>query len=477
MGVDKNMETPIFNALKKLMEKNSVSFHTPGHKGKNTLVNWKDYIPNIDTTEIQGMDNLLDPVGIIKESQELAAKVFGSQSTFYSVNGSTASIYIALSAITKPGDKVLIQRDSHKAVYNALILNRLNPVYIYSNYNKEHNILTGLDPEKIDEILTLDKEIKAVVITYPNYYGICSDLETIANIVHKHNRILMVDEAHGSHMGFSDRLPKSALKCGADIVIQSTHKTLASFTQTSMIHIANNRVNINKLRDRFQLYTTTSPSYIFLASCEIAAAYMNTEEGKKRLEWNIDKCEETIKTLQTIDKVSVFTGDKRDNTIYAKDITKLLFKIKGLEGKYIEKQFHSKYNINLEMADLHYALALISLMNEEKDYEKLIYAIKDLAKKSSEENKEFTSIKMPKPKAARPIYEAYYSDKRQVNLKDSIGEISGTSIIPYPPGIPLLVPGEIITSELYTHFRLLMENHIEILGLMGYNKDKLVILK
>ena len=194
------MKTPVFNALKNLMELNPVSFHTPGHKGKNSLINWNDYMPMIDTTEIQGMDNLSDPRGIIRESQELASKVFGSKSTHYSVNGSTGSIYIALSTITKPGDKVLIQRDSHKAVYNSLILNRLNPVYLYPNYNKEYNILTGIDPKDIDDILTSDKDIRAVIITYPNYYGICCDLETIANIVHKHNRILMVDEIGRAHV-------------------------------------------------------------------------------------------------------------------------------------------------------------------------------------------------------------------------------------------------------------------------------------
>lgn len=471
------MKTPIFNALKRLKEDDRTSFHTPGHKGKSTLVNWKDYIPIIDTTEIQEMDNLLEARGIIKESQELASKVFGSLSTHYSVNGSTGSIYIALSTITEPGDKVLIQRDSHKAVYNAMILNRLNPVYVYPKYNKEYNILTGLNPMDIDNILSKDREIKAVVITYPNYYGICSDLEAIAKIVHKHNRILMVDEAHGSHMTFSDRLPKSALECGADIAIQSTHKTLASFTQTSMIHVGSERIDINKLRDRFQLYTTTSPSYLFLASCEIAAAYMETEEAKERLEWNIDKCEKTIKILNEIDKVTVFTGDKKDNTIYAKDNTKILFKIRGIKGNHIEKELDTKYNINLEMADYYYALALASLMNEEEDYRRLIDGIRDLSNIECEQDIEPISIKTPDPKISIPIFQAYYSNKRQVSLKDSIGKISGTSIIPYPPGIPLIVPGEVITRELYHYIKFLMENHIEIVGLMGYNKDKLVVLK
>lgn len=389
------MKTPVLEALKRLMEENSVFFHMPGHKGKNSLINWGDYIPAIDTTEVEGMDNLLDPRGIIQESQEAAAKVFGAKSTHYAVNGSTGSIYIALATITKPGDKILVQRNCHKAVYNAMILNRLNPIYMYPRYNEEYNVMTGMDPDEIDEVLSEDKDIKAVVLTYPNYYGVCSDLERIVEVVHKHNRIMMVDEAHGPHMTFSDRLPKSALECGADIVIHSSHKTLPSLTQTSMIHVGTDRIDLNKLKDRFQLYTTTSPSYLFTLSNEIAVAYMDTEEGRERLERNIDKSEETVKRLNEIDRVFAFTGDKEDKTIFAKDNTKILFRIEGMRGTQVKKQLYSKYNIRLEMTDYYYGLALSSLMNDDEDYERLIEAVRDLAATAPYEEIRPVSIKMP----------------------------------------------------------------------------------
>lgn len=471
------MKTPVFDALKKHIEEKDISFHMPGHKGKNTLINWGDYIPYMDTTEIEGMDNLLDPRGIIKESQELAAGVFGAKATYYSVNGSTGSLYIALATITKPGDKVLIQRNCHKAVYNGMILNRLNPVYMYPNYNEKYNVLTGLDPDEIEKILSEDESIKAVVVTYPNYYGVCSDLESIAKVVHKYNRVLMVDEAHGSHMTFSDKLPKSALECGADIVIQSTHKTLPSFTQTSMVHVGTDRIDLNKLRDRYQLYITTSPSYLFTTSCEIASAYMDTEEALKRLDFNIKKSDEIIKRLQSIDRVFVFTGDSEDKTIFAKDNTKILFKIDGMSGSKVMKVLNLKHNIKLEMSDYYYGLALTSLMNDEEDYEKLVEAIEDLAKTASYESIIPVSIKMPTPVVVMPIYQAYYSKKELIKLKDSIGRVSAVSVIPYPPGIPLVVPGEEITRELYDHIIFLMENGIEIVGLMGYNKDEIVVVE
>lgn len=470
------MKTPVFNALKNLMEENSVSFHVPGHKGRNSLIEWGDYIPAIDTTETTGMDNLLEPRGIIKESQELAAEVFGAKATYYGVNGSTGSIYIAIATITKPGDKILIQRNCHKAVYNAMILNKLNPVYLYPNYNEEYNLLTGVYPEEIDAILTEEPDIKAVVLTNPNYYGVCSDIKAIAEVVHKHNKILMVDEAHGPHMTFSDRLPMSALQSGADIVIQSTHKTLPSLTQTSMLHVGSDRIDLNKLRDRFQLYTTTSPSYLFTASNELAVAYMDGE-GREKLDENLNKIEEVIKRLKAIDRVNVFMEDKEDRSIADKDITRILISIDGLRGSQVKKRLLEQYNIRLEMSDYYYALILASVMNTEEDYEKVIAAIEDLAKDAEYEDINHVSIKMPTPNKIMNPAEAYYSSKSLVELKEAIGKVAAAPIIPYPPGIPSIVPGEEFTEEVYKQTLFYMDNGLEVVGLMGYNKDQIVVVK
>lgn len=470
------MKTPVLNALKNLMEENSVSFHMPGHKGKNTLINWGEFIPYIDTTEVEGMDNLLEPRGIIDESQRLAAEVFGAKATLYGVNGSTGSNYIALATITKPGDKVLIQRNCHKSIYNALILNRLNPIYMYPNYNENYNVLTGIRPEDIDQIMTEQPDIKAVVLTYPNYYGVCSDLTKIAEIIHKHGKVLMVDEAHGPHMGFSDKLPISALKAGADIVIHSTHKTLPSFTQTSMIHVGSDRIDLNKLRDRYQLYTTTSPSYLFTLSNEIAVSYMDTG-GRERLDYNVEKCKEVVKRLNAIDRVEVFEGDPTDGTIHDKDITKILISIDGIRGSQIKKRLRTEYNIRLEMSDYYYALILTSLMNEDEEYEKLIAAVEDMAKNSPHEEINYVNINMPTPKIVINPAQAYYGKKEQVELKDAIGKLAAAPIIPYPPGIPLIVPGEEFTKEIYEHILFLEENGLEIVGLMGKNKDHIVVVE
>jgi lysine decarboxylase len=471
------MKTPVLEALKNLMKENSVSFHMPGHKGKNSLINWGEYIPYIDTTEVEGMDNLLEPRGIIQESQNYAAEVFGAKATYYGVNGSTGSNYIALATITKPGDKILVQRNCHKSIYNGMVINRLKPVYLYPEYNEKYNLITGVRAEDIDRILTEQPDIKAVVLTYPNYYGVCSDLKTIAEIVHKHNKILMVDEAHGPHMTFSDRLPMSALEAGADIVIHSTHKTLPSFTQTSLLHVGTDRIDLNKLRDRYQLLTTTSPSYLFTLSNEIAIAYMDSEEGRRRLEWNIDKAQETIQRLNAIERVKVFTGDDNDETIFDKDVAKILIGIEGIKGSQLKKRLLSEYNIRVEMSDYYYALAYISPMNTEDEYEKLIAAIEDMAKKSPYEEINYVNIKMPTPKIVMSPAEAYYNHKAQVSLKDAIGKVAAAPVIPYPPGVPLIHAGEEFTKEIYDHIVFLMENGLEIVGLMGYNKDHIVVVE
>lgn len=468
------MNTPILDALKKLRNQNSISFHTPGHKGRNTLINWGDYIPHIDTTEIWGMDNLQNPQGIIKESQEMAAETFGAKHTLYSINGTTGGIYISLSAVTNPGDKILIQRDSHKSVYNGALLNRLDMEYIYPNYNKKNQVFTGIDPQGIEAKLEEDQDIKVVVITYPNYYGICSDIARIAEIVHKYDKILLVDEAHGSHFVFSDSLPISALEAGADIVVQSTHKTLTSFTQSSMIHIGTDRVDIEKLMAMSSLYQSTSPSYLLMLSLEIARAYME-EGGIHKLEEALSLVGYTTCKLMDIKGVHVFTGDEGDATIYHKDPMKILFRLNGITGTGLSRILMEKYQIYLEMSDYYYALALASLMNHKEDFEILIEAVREIAKDIYDETKPI-DINIPSPNIQMPIYRAFYSDKKSIDIGESIGKISASYIIPYPPGIPLVCPGEEITEEIYHYILQLMDIGIEIVGLIGYNKEKILVI-
>ncbi|KUK07839.1 MAG: Arginine/lysine/ornithine decarboxylase, partial [Caldanaerobacter subterraneus] len=269
------MSTPLYDALMEYVKKETVPFHMPGHKQGRVLP--KEYIENlakIDLTEVPGLDNLHNPDGPILEAEKLAAKAFGSKQAFFLVNGSTAGIYAAMYAVLNPTDKVLVMRNSHKSVYNGVVLTQSIPVYLLPEIDYENGIAMGIDVEKLEEVLQKERDVKAVVVTHPNYYGFCSDIEKIVDIVHKYGKILIVDEAHGAHFPFSNNLPKSSIKAGADIVVQSLHKTLTSFTQTSILHLNSDRVDVDRLKYSLSLFQSTSPSYILMSSIDMAREYM-----------------------------------------------------------------------------------------------------------------------------------------------------------------------------------------------------------
>lgn len=465
--------TPLIDGLKKYIEEENTRFHMPGHKGKDELEIFKTLIPYIDVTEVMGTDNLHNAKEIINTSQKNAARVFKANETFYSVNGTTAGIYAAITSQTIPGDKILISRDSHKSVYQSLVLGNLDCDYIYPKYDKYDHILTGVDPIDIEKNLQRDKTIKLVVINYPSYYGICCDIEKIAEIVHKYNKILIVDEAHGSHLSFHPNLPKSALELGADIVIQSTHKTLPAFTQSSMVHIGTDRVDKEKLKLHMSIYQTTSPSYILLASLDYATDYMD-RKGYENLEIILKKIDEISEYLEVIDGVKIYKTTT--DFPYDFDPTKFLFSIEGITGTKLEKILREDYKIQVEMSDHYYCLALISPLDDLYDLEKLKIAIEDISKNIQYKSKQKDFVDIRKIEAQKKItpYKAFYSSRSSVQLKESIEHISADFIVPYPPGIPILVPGEIITDDIANYIECLIDENVEILGLTEDENIKII---
>lgn len=479
------MEMPILQGLKDYTAQKNIRFHMPGHKGKDYFKIWLDEVCKMDVTEIPGTDNLYNPKGIILESQELAAKVFGAKKTFFSVNGTTGGIYAAISTVAKPGSKVLIQRNSHRSVYNAVILNNLKVEYIYPNYSQKDIITTGVNPKDIEKSLRKHDDIKAVVITNPSYYGICSNIKEIASIVHNYKKILVVDEAHASHFKFSNKLPMTAIEAGADITIQSTHKTLPAFTQSSMIHVGTNNINIQKLAKMVSIFQTTSPSYLLLASLDLARAYMENE-GRDKLNQIIDYIKDSTSYLKTLNEVKIIDSDNINyKDIYDFDVTKLLVHVDGLGGFNLESILRNKYNIQLEMADHLYGLALCSVFDDIQDIDKIVKAIEDISKnlkqrqiKSDKLNLSYLGdiLNYIEPKIEIPLYQAFHREKKIINIRKSIGFISGGFIIPYPPGIPILCPGEIITSEIVEYINFLNSNNANILGLLENNGVKIEII-
>ena len=474
--------TPLIDGLKKYIKEKNIRMHMPGHKAKDKLKSLTDLIPEIDMTEVPGVDNLHQAKDIIKKSQDNAAKVFKAKHTLYSVNGTTGGLYAAINSQTSPGDKVLIARDSHKAVYQALVLANLDCQYIYPRYDTENDILIGIDPIDVEEKLKNDSSIKVLIINYPSYYGVCSHIEAIAKIVDKHGVLLIVDEAHGSHLAFHKDLPKSALESGADLVVQSTHKTLPAFTQSSMVHVGTDKVDLEKLKLHMAIFQTTSPSYILMASIDYAVDYMD-EFGYKELKRLVKKIEEITDYLKKLDRVIIYNGRDIRERPYNFDVTKFLFKIKGISGTRLEQILRDDYQIQVELSDHYYCLALLTALDEDQDLEVLKLAIEDIAnnpayigKPCEDPIEDFKDIRTIRAKVSMSPYKAFYSDKISIQLRKSIGKIAGESIIPYPPGIPILTPGEEITREIVNYIGSLKSVNIEILGL-GEDNNEIKIIK
>lgn len=457
------MKTPIINKLNDIVDEDLISFHVPGHKlgkiynrlGYTSII---EKIYKMDTTEIIETDNLHSPDGIIKESQKRASKAFKSDKTYYLVNGTTCGIQASIMTVCSPKDKLIVNRDCHQSVINGCILGDVKPVYINSNINKKNNIIEGINIDEVINVIDSNLDARAILLTYPTYYGCTYDLKSICDYAHDRNMIVIVDEAHGAHLGLSYKLPKTSLEQGADIVIQSTHKTLPSFTQSSMLHINGNRVDNNKLEMNLRIMQSSSPSYSLMSSLELAVdIYINNgKELMKELLVNIDNFKDSIKDNIPIDIYNDY--DKTKIFIESKKL--------GLTGYKLEEILRYKYNIQVELSNYYGVLLICTIGNVSSDFELLKKSLIDIYDKY---NKDIFLEEVIYPRDI-PIQvltprEAFYKPKKSVKIYDSIGMISGEYIIPYPPGISLLSPGEIISKDIIDYVVYCNQNGMSVSGM------------
>ncbi|MBE3578398.1 MAG: aminotransferase class I/II-fold pyridoxal phosphate-dependent enzyme [Caldanaerobacter subterraneus] len=462
------MSTPLYDALMEYVKKETVPFHMPGHKQGRVLP--KEYIENlakIDLTEVPGLDNLHNPDGPILEAEKLAAKAFGSKQAFFLVNGSTGGIYAAMYAVLNPTDKVLVMRNSHKSVYNGVVLTQSIPVYLLPEIDYENGIAMGIDVEKLEEVLQKERDVKAVVVTHPNYYGFCSDIEKIVDIVHKYGKILIVDEAHGAHFPFSNNLPKTSIKAGADIVVHSLHKTLTSFTQTSILHLNSDRVDVDRLKYSLSLFQSTSPSYILMSSIDMAREYME-KEGKKRLEEVIQLALYVRREIDKMEGIRCLGEDIVGRYgIVDFDVTKLTISVKnlGIEGPEAEDFLRRECNIQVEMSDVYNILAMVTVGDDEKRVKMLLEGLKKLSK-NRKRVKFGDRILFPSlPEMELTPSEAVRKKKVRVPFEKAEGAISADFVTPYPPGVPLICPGERIEKDMVKYIEVLYNKGTKVLGI------------
>lgn len=469
------MSKLIIEELNNIVDNKLISFHVPGHKlgkiyDKLNYTNTLNKIYSMDTTEIPGTDNLHSPEGIIKESQERASEVFKSDETYFLINGSTCGIQASIMALCPPKSKIIANRDCHQSVINACILGDIDPVYINSEVDKDTNILKGINIDDAIKVIDSNLDAKAIILTYPTYYGMTYDLKRVCDYAHSKDIAVIVDEAHGAHLGLSEELPKTALEEGADIVIQSTHKTLPSFTQSSMIHIQGDRVNKEQLLSILKIIESSSPSYMLMASLEIAVDIYNKYGTKLMNELlnNIDKLKNSFKENNSIEFYD--TDDK--TKIFISTINM------GLIGYELETILREEYNIQVELSNYYGSLLICTIGNDNDDFKSLETALNEILEKYRS-NKNIEKIEYPNNIPVKKLTprEAFYKEKKSVKIYESVGKICGEYIIPYPPGISLTSPGEIITNEIIDYMLFCKEKGMNVSGLKDSNLGQIQIIE
>lgn len=437
----------LLNLLKQYSKENKIAMHMPGHKRDITQQYLKDLNAGYDITEIDGFDNLHQPKGILLESMKKASHLWGAKHSFYLINGTTCGILSAIYATTNPGDKILLMRNSHKSVYNTIEIRALNPIFIQPPFDNETGIYCSVDVESIKNAIKLNPDIKLIVITSPSYEGIISDIKSICQIAHQNNIAVLVDEAHGAHLDFTDYFSGGAIKAGADIVVQSLHKTLPSLTQTAILHINSNLIDKNAVSNALAIFQTSSPSYLLLSSIDSCVDFIKAQ-GKdyfKKWESNLKCFFEKIKNLKVL---SILTPSSLNN-IYKFDFSKIVILTakSNISGADLMKILRENYKIELEMASSYYAIAMTAMLDTKENLLKLANALIEIDNSLKGVNNNWQLPTPTLPTRICSINEALKLQKTQNLLKSSAGKVCAEYVWCYPPGIPLIIPGEIVNKQ------------------------------
>ncbi|SEG13894.1 lysine decarboxylase [Caloramator fervidus] len=471
------MNTPLINGILDYIKQKNIPFHMPGHKNNakdfEELKVIQKYLFDMDLTEVDGLDNLHSPEGIIKETQEKISKCLGSEESFILVNGSTAGIYSMILGVTKPKDKIIIQRNSHRSVYSAAFLGDLEVEYINPKVLDGFNIPVSIDLDEAFKVIEKNKDAKAVVLTYPTYYGTCFDLESLINHAHKHGILVLVDEAHGAHFPFNNKLPKSAISLGADVSVNSFHKTLPSLTQTAVLNV-NKGVDVEGIKYMLRMFQSTSPSYVLMASVDAAINIME-REGEKLLDEVIYYIDEFKKDIKGFDSYNILDENFIGKSfIYDLDKTRIVINT-SFGGKVLDSILRKNYNIQVEMSDI-FNIVLIGSVGDKKEfYDRLKFALLDLKDKMPKTVFDYKNYSVSYKKVLS-LREAYYLPKKKVKLREAKGLVSAEMVVPYPPGIPILIPGEIITDEIIELLDIYRANNITLNGLSDSNAEYIFVV-
>lgn len=502
---NRQFTAPISKAMEAYAGDGALAFHTPGHKqglGAHPLLRRLITEAGLrqEVSLMEELDDLHEPAGCIKEAQELAAELWGAKESLFVINGTTGAIQAMLVGTLSPGDKVLVPRNAHRSIMGGIILAGAVPIYIQPEIDTRLGIAMGLSAATVKQAIKEHPEAKALVAVYPTYYGFCCDLQRIGELLHEANMLLLVDEAHGAHLRFGKDLPKQAIELGADVAAQSTHKLLGSMTQTSMLHIGSNRVEAERIRQAASLLQSTSPNQLLLASLDIARLQM-AQEGAQRVNRAVELAQWLRKKINEIPGLycpgkEIWAGqeagqlmadseDLSDAGAVALDWAKVTVNLAGLDisGQEAELLLRHQWKVQCELSDPENLLFIISMADTQREADRLLQVLQELAVKhlaTKTANKDDSGIaeeqdckqadnlchmaEMPVAVQRMNPREAFFAPIRTVALEKAIGCICGETIAFYPPGIPVLCPGEEITEALVEYIRFYQAKGMRLSG-------------
>jgi arginine decarboxylase len=443
--------TPLLTALQTGADRDEAAFHTPGHKrGQGASPEFRalvgDKALRADLPELPELDNLFAPQGVIQQAQELAAAAFGADRTWFLANGSTAGVIAAIVATCGPGDTIILPRNIHQSVISGVIIAGANPVFVLPEYDVDGDLAHGVTAGAIAQTLDQYPQTKAVLILSPTYHGVCSDVQQIAAITNRHNIPLIVDEAHGAHFKFHPELPLSALAAGADVAIQSTHKTLSALTQAAMLHIQGGRVNADRISQSLALVQSTSPNYLLLASLDAARHQMATM-GKQLLTQTLMLVDQVIAQLAQFPGIRILQFHPQPG-FAAFDRTRLTVNVSGLgiTGFTADAILTDQFGVICELPTLRHLTFIFSIGTTPQDADRLVQAIGQLTQQLQTPEAIPAAIQLPPTETVISPRDAFFAAAQTVPIEQAINQISAELICPYPPGIPVLLPGERITT-------------------------------
>lgn len=474
-------DAPIYEALRRFRRMRVVPFDVPGHKRGRGNMELTEFLGedcmNVDVNSMKPLDNLCHPVSVIKDAEELAAQAFGAANAFFMVGGTTSAVQAMILYACKSGDKIIMPRNVHRSAINSLILADAVPVYVNPEVNNQLGISLGMSVSQVEKAIKENPDAKAIMVNNPTYYGICSDLRRITELAHAHGMLVLVDEAHGTHFYFGENFPVSAMAAGADIAAASMHKSGGSLTQSSFL-LMGKGINSDYMRQVVNLTQTTSASYLLLSSLDISRKRLALS-GRDIFEKTVEMAQYARDEINSIGGYYAYSKELvNGDSIYDFDISKLsVYTLPiGLAGIEVYDLLRDEYDIQIEFGDIGNILAYISVGDRKRDIERLISAMSEIKRRFGKTGTDLLSHEYIAPVVAETPRRAFYAEKRSLPLAETVGEVCSEFVMCYPPGIPILAPGELITAEIVEYIQYAKEKGCQMTGTEDINVERLNII-